>query len=903
MNKKSQFFIIGILIFSMALTSIVYLLNIPVELSKKSIQSQTMDYSDFYSLLTDLKHLSDSIDYYWPNNYHEQSMIFSVKNLGLYDSSSQEFIINLEINDSAMLESFYLSSKKEEPEFSIIKIGEKNYLLNYNDDLSINENKEYSLLYSKLGDNNTYFRQARKSSNYYEDGLSITYESNNYAVNVNKLTGEISSLKLLGTDYETINSLGAKVNSSFQSLCASAYNFMNYANNVLVINFTCTLDSVALTQVYSFAPKFFSVFQNFEITNPGDYNLSYYADSKFSSIITEQGLNESLSEPEFIKYDSRYASTFGLDKGVLFINKGLDLYVNSPTVKLDFRISQETFTPGNYTHSVVVMPYYNNYTYSVITAKNYLINPVNKVLISKEEFLSKFKISSSSILANNFNVMSFNVSSNINDEIFSSISKEASYSLAQFSLKNSPLLNKTLVDGSNNHLSFSYNTKNYARNSSIPVSFCNNESLNITNTTFELMKITGSELLIFINTTAVINATLYDYYWQSLDNELILDNSNLSANNELNGVYRVVIVGQNACFSIFANTPLLSVKSPMIINSSADAQLFYNSKDSFIIDKTNIEGQSNIILSNSLATLINESNDFSQAITADYASPINYYLNVSAGTFYFSNSLNLGVEESYLTTNYDVSGFILKDFESTEYYRLNNSLTSQYCVMNYSANALNNTDYSIDFENQDLIINNINWSSSANLFIIDDSAFNYSGMILDTALVKSFEFYSENASMILNLVNDSKLFFLDFEKVKKDFELRINIRIRGDSDNYYLLNSKQSYFETSSYTNSKSLIKGYNVFAKNDSGTYFAVIFEADDLMQASNALTAHNDYLKLHLSKNTERVYLYFTTDYYDLLRIVNGINNKPKVSNEILIYDYSFISQNYKSNGTILG
>jgi hypothetical protein len=902
MNKKSQFFIVSIVLFSMALTTIIYLLTIPAELSKNDMQSQMRDYDDFYSSLKTLRQLSMSINNYWPKSQPNR-LSFQAANINQDYEKNQLFLMNLQLDDSAVGESFYLSGNGEKMPFSISQSGPKSYLIGFKDSINPGKSKEYYLFFNKMADSQIYLADENKASDYYETGQTVNYESNAYTAVLNKSSGEILSLKLTGTDYETMK-IGAKSNDNSQSGCSSNYSFISYSNNVLSINFTCLLGTVSLIQNYDFHPDFFSVSQDFNILYYGFYNLSLNANSSLNSLATNIGVNESISQPELTYYNSKYASLFYQNYGTLLIGNDSNPYIiTSPNnITVDYRLNSSSFSPGLYSQKIIVVPYYNNYTYSLRIADNYFYNPTNSLILSKNEFLSYFKLSFLNILSSSFNTMLFFINSTYSNSRLASISADSKYALSEFSLKNQQLLNKTLLDESGNNMGFSFSTKNYARNSTFPSYLCNNESMNIYNTTYEFMKISGSEILISIKTSGEINAKLYDYSGRLLLNSTFSSDSVISASNPLNGLYRLIISNENSCFKVEVNSPLISANSPIISNSSENYGLFFSSQSGFGLNKTNLLQSPRVILSNAAGILANDSNNFSYTSQTNYYSPTDYYLNITAGMLFLNNSINFGPKESYLSKTYDIKGAILKDYNAIEYYMLNDSEPAVYCAMNYSSGVLNNTGYSIDFENSGFFVNNINWSSS-NLFSTDNSIFDFDYMVLNSSLLKSFQFDSSNSVMVLSAINNSNLFAIDFEDVKNSFGFKVNLKINGSADNYYNFNSESGYFNTSKSIDSMAMDKGYNFIAKRDSNAYLAIIFDADDLEQSGSAIVAHNNYIKISLSKYCQKIYLYFTDDYNDLLKIVDGLNNNIIIGNELLSYDYFYSSQNFKSSGTIFG
>lgn len=902
MNKKSQFFIISLLIFSIAFTSMIHLLTTPKETSQNSIKTRMIDYNDFQSSLEMLNQLAQESFEYWPTN-HEQSLRFSIKNTSPYAQPSQEIIIKATINESAIIESFYLSRKGSNPDFSISNLQGKEYLISFKESLSRGEEKNYNLLFSKTTDNPSHYQESKKASEYSESASIITYESSTYTAQINKSTGEIISLKLTGNNHETINSLKASINSETQEACESNYSFIRHSNNVLEINFTCELTAATFTQKYSFHPSFFSIHQEFEIPALGNYNLSYIADSALSSLATEQGINESLSQPTLTKYNSRYASLFTQDKGILIMsNDSAPFIITSTDIESEFRLNQTSYEEGFYSQEIIIMPYYNNYTSSIATATNYFSNPTRASIESKEDFLLKFNLLSSSILTNSFTQSSLSMNSTISDSKIASIANEPSNSFSGFSIKNFFNLNKTIQDESGNELSHYFSTHNYARNSSMPTQICNDNSFGISSTSFEFMKIQGEEIIASINTTDEITAQIINPLGESILSETFSSDSIISASAELNGVYELIISG-NSCFEASVNCPLISAKSPIIINSSGNNELFFKANSQFTLQKTNIDSDARIILNNSHAVLINESGNFSEEINANHYSAINYYLNFSQGKFIISNNLSFGAKESYLSADYEISGAILRDFKGIECFKIIDAEPTEYCSMNYSSGAVNNTQYSIDFENNKFIMNEADWASSASLFSINGISAEYEGIAQDSCLAKSFEFSNPSASMILTAINNSNLFILDFENVKENFNLTINMKINGTIDTFFIFDSVQRYFNTTSSISSKNMIEGYNFIAKNDSGTYLAIIFHANDLMQTSNALIVHNNYIQIYLSKHAKKAYAYASNDYSELLRIFNGIRNSARISNEIKSYNSSFISQSLKLNGTFFG
>jgi hypothetical protein len=62
MNKKTQFFILSVLIFSIALTAMAYAMTLPSILSKKGTESQMGDYNDFTQVINALKQSSQELE-------------------------------------------------------------------------------------------------------------------------------------------------------------------------------------------------------------------------------------------------------------------------------------------------------------------------------------------------------------------------------------------------------------------------------------------------------------------------------------------------------------------------------------------------------------------------------------------------------------------------------------------------------------------------------------------------------------------------------------------------------------------------------------------------------------------------------------------------------------------------
>ena len=901
MNKKTQFFIVSTVIISMALTTIIYLLTIPGELSRKDIQGQLRDYDDFYSGLKTLRQLSMSIHDYWPKS-HPNRLGFELTNLGSKDATNQVFLLNFEVDDSAVKESFYLIRGGEKLAFSASQVSAKNYLLSFKDSVSRGSSNEYYLFFNKLSDTSAYLKEDEKISDYYETSQAINYESSTYKAMLNKSSGEVLSVKLSGNGYE-LGSLQAASNNNLQSGCTANYSFTSYSNNVLSVNFTCMLGTVTLVQNYEFHPDFFLVSQDFSVLYFGSYNLSLTAITSLNSLASSVGVYEPLSQPALTLHDSKYASLFYQDYGALFIgNDSAPHLITSPNITMHYRINSSSFNSGTYSQKIIIMPYYNDYNYSLIAADNYFNNPINRRSMEKNEFLSYFKLSFLNLLSNSFNSMFFFINTTRSNNMITSISREPSYSPREFTITHKELFNKSLLQASGKELSYSLTTDNYHRNSSIPYYLTNNESLGVLNTTYEFAKLSGSQITAIINTTGPINVKILDYLSQLIYDNNISSDAVISLESNISGIFKIVISNESALFKVSVNQPIISVNSPIILNSSGNSELFFKTDSSFNLNKTNLIGSAMAVLSSSISVLINESGNFSYESGNNHYSKANYYLNVSSGKTFIDNGLNFGAKNSYLSGDYEINGMIFKNFNALEYYRINNSAPNNYCALSYNNSVINNTAYSIDFANNGFIIDSINWSSSE-LFSIDSSAFSFSGLILDSCLMNSFQFDSANASMILTALNDSKLFIINFENVKKIFDFKVNLRISGDADNYYNFNSETGYFAASKIIGSKSLNLGYNFIAKNDSGTFAAIIFKADDLMQSSSSIIAHNDYLQISLSKFCKKVYLYITDDLNELIKMSSELGNEITVSDELLTYNYYYTSQRFKSSGTILG
>ncbi|PIX42941.1 hypothetical protein COZ55_01615, partial [archaeon CG_4_8_14_3_um_filter_38_5] len=83
MNKKGQFFIISTVVMAIALTTIIGLLTIPLQLTTTSLTSQTRDLNDMRTAVNNLKTLTNSLYNYWPA---EQTMMteFTAKDYNDY---------------------------------------------------------------------------------------------------------------------------------------------------------------------------------------------------------------------------------------------------------------------------------------------------------------------------------------------------------------------------------------------------------------------------------------------------------------------------------------------------------------------------------------------------------------------------------------------------------------------------------------------------------------------------------------------------------------------------------------------------------------------------------------------------------------------------------------------------
>ncbi len=870
MNNKTQFFILSILIFSMALTAMAYAMTLPSILSRKGAESQMGDYNDFTQVINAVKQSSQELQIGWGA---AQSMKagFSIKNLGAESPNMQAYFVKIQGASGADFRSFELRGSKK---YSVANFGENDYLLFFHDDLKTMESKDYGLFYSNATDTIIPVREYEPISSYYETSSQIIYESITYSANISKITG-IASIYLPQDSAPSIT-LQAGSENSYMSSCSPSYFISSSAYGSLTIYFQCDLgEGVSINQSYSLSPDFIAVSQEFTIASPASHDLLLMATTNLASQIS----------------NGKYAITYTGDKGALLIFN--DSIPSISTTQINCSEKTLNYAVGQYSQGIIIMPYYGHYNYSINAAQNYLSNPQKYSIMLKDDFFSHFSSSIKKSSLSTLSAQSFSTQAILqkNSAAIYSLKPFSGLSQAKMNIEN---IGKELIGAEYGFL--------IAGNSSIPYSLCTNHVQGIESIEYEFAKIDNSTIIISLELDNEANLKII-----APDESIITDedinqtNIVLSFEPKGKGIYKAIISNQSVCAKIGINAPLLSASSPIILDCESECNLFFSASQNFTLSKKNIEGIARLWLYDNYGLINSSLPDYSYTSGKDYYPKNDYYLKIEEGTVLLNNSLNYGIQSSYLPYEHLAKVIIIDDFKTANYYTFSQEEKNDYCEMDYSNGKLTANDYSLNLSSNELLINSANWLSGPLISINGEQA-EFQGIAVDSCPLKSFNYSANDFQIILSAFNNSNLFMMEFSGANESFELSMNISILGNADNYYNLNSLISnYYASSASINYKELVYGYNFASKNDSENYFSIFFDYDCMDKSSQAITFANDYISLSINKFCKRIFFQFSNDSSKIMGLIDGFRNNLGQGN--YAYNYTFSSTTLDSRGTLLG
>jgi len=725
MNKKTQFFILSVLIFSMALTAMIYAMTLPPVLSKKGIESQMGDYNDFTQVINALKQSSQEPQTGWGAAQSMKAELL-IKNSGVDSPNMQNYFIKINGTEGIDLRSFELRGAKK---YSVAPYGENSYLLFFQDNLQSMESKNYGLFYSNITDPTLPEREYEPISSYYETSSQIIYESITYSINISKITG-IASI-YLPQDSTPSMSLQAASGNHYMSACAPSYFVSSNVYGTLTIHFQCDLeDGVSINQSYSLNPDFIAIMQEFTIESPASHNLLLSATTNLTNQINAE----------------KYAITYTGDKGALLIFN--DSIPSATLTQINCSEKTLNYTAGKYSQGIIIMPYYNHYNYSINTAQNYLSNPQKYSIISKHDFFTQFsndvrKSSLSMLSTQSFSTIAIRQKDSAS---IYSLKPFSGLSYARINIEN---IGKELIGAEYDFLALG--------NSSIPYKLCTKKEEGIESIEYEFAKIDNSSILISLelDNEANLKITAPD---QSIiaDEDINQSNILLSFEPKGKGIYKATITNQSICARISINSPLLSAKSPIILDCESECSLFFSAGQNFTLSKKNIEGVARLWLYDNYGLINSSLPDYSYTSGKNYYPKNDYYLKIEEGTVLLNNSLNYGMQSTYLPYEHLANAIIFDDFKTANYYKFSKEDKISYCAMDYSNGVLTTNDYSINFSKNELLINSDNWLSGP-LFSINGEQAEFQGLTGDSCLIKSFNYSANDSQIILSAFNNSNL--------------------------------------------------------------------------------------------------------------------------------------------------
>ena len=952
MNKKGQFFIISTVVMAIALTTIIGLLTIPLQLTTTSLTSQTRDLNDMRTAVNNLKTLTNSLYNYWPA---EQTMMteFTAKDYNDYDALNNNFIIRLGIDDYAVDNSFALYSNGRIILATFSQNSNGTLIISFKDTILKGEEKEYRVFYSVMTDSQRALTNSAENSNYEDNATHVKYESPNYLVLMNKTTGLITDLKIKGYSNDLITYMGARVTNATdytQDGMAAEVAVLKYSNNVLLVNSSGRINNTYVTQLYSFHPGIISVNQEYEILTFGLYNLSYVinATTELDSLAYQDTIIAGIIQPAEASFGSdKYYTVFRNNNtgfGILYSQESTTSVITGTGTDTRVQLTNNDYsTTGIVRQEIIIVPYYNGYNYSITAGKNFANNPAVAYNYTKNEYLKTVWQQFDNFLKSSLNSFDFVTSQNntLNPQII--IGKNNNPSSIPFECNTLSFYNKdlnTLEITNNNGLTAPYGitTQNYHNISYLGFNTVNNAGEGIASTNYSLMNPYGNDFTITVsfNSETVDDAIAATVY--APNNTIVNITTIIPANPEnwetrevlvsgfnVSGVYTLNLAGDNSVFTASTTLPLISAKAPLIINATLTQQIYFELGKTETLTTTDINSNApRITINNTDRTIINNTGSFTNAINHTYYTNTPYYLLMTPGVMKISADLNLGLKNYYLSPENDVTYVISDRVLGKNYYYLNSSdsttiKTVQYSNMSYSDSLkeLNNSLYSWDFDDEEFTLaGSDNWFHGGDFYACtgtyaacttETTSFTYNSLIENTTLFKSALFTSNVITPIITMNNNTDLFKLKLvNNADDDYTFGLEMRVNGNNDEYYKTSFNKEgaltgteFFHYSNLTSSE-----WNYIAKNDSNNVLGLFFQSNDLKQANNVLIINDDYLRIGLNKYGDKIlYFYLGNDWNDLDKILSELNNKPLCYDELINCYFNYNSENAEGSGYIIG
>ncbi|MBN1923572.1 MAG: hypothetical protein JW791_02315 [Nanoarchaeota archaeon] len=946
MSRKAQFFIISAVAMSIALTVILGLLTVPPALTLSNLQSQSRDLHDFQETISNIKSLTNSLYDNWPLQ-QSSSAGFTIRNNNGLNAYNNEVIVKVLVDEYAENNTFQLVSNGEylDASYALIKPGE--LIISFKDSFEKGESRNYRVFYNLESDAEKKLVFQEQRSRYDETLAEVRYYSPTYEAIISKSTGVITSLVIKGDDIDLSTAFKARVRTSSdydQDSMTATVSILKYENNVLVVNVSGQIEpNTYLTQYYYFQPDIITLRQDFIISSAGDYNLSYVADvaSSLNSLAYRKYANNSLSLPSETIFDSyNHHTVYKTSAGIGFIYEQDSLVTAQTPSGVDTRIQlvENSYTPNTITQEIIIMPYFNNYNYSIIAANNYNTNPLQSAKISKTEYLTYASNPIITSMTGSSSTLVFQqlFNESLNPQII--VAKNAAPSITPFSFTAKSFKEKDLNTLELN-ADYGLTTKNYHNGSYTNFYAVNQENQGITSTDYEMINLNGEDFSLGIRMNSETLTDTLDIEVVSPNNTLVLRQTLSPAiagvfeehdftvkGYNVSGVYTLNVEGEDVVFSISTTLPLININAPFVLNATTDTVLYFEAGNDYTIKCESFDGlTSQVIINNTHEAVLSENLNFTRTINHTYYTTTPYYMHLKQGITLIDANLKFGSEDYYLNPDYEVKFIVEDKVLGKNYYTINASTSTtnktvyyENMTYSFSTNTLTNKDYEWDFDTETLTYKGSNnWLYNGDFYActgtygsctVETTSFTFDSLIENTTLFKSASFSSNTIKPLVRVFNASNLFMIELENpTKLPYTFGINYRIGGDDDTYY----KTSYLEdeislTSTTVYSSTIINntGWNYIGKRDDSASTGLVFNSKDLKQGINSMVISDDYLRIGLNGfSTHVLYFFIGEDWTSIEAVVNSLNNAPVCYDEVIQYSYDYYSENLDSSAVIIG
>lgn len=950
MNKKSQFFLISTVAMAIGLAALLIFFTVPYQLTVNNLHSQSSGVESLANLMNNFHSLTDTLYYDWPAEQTVRTS-FSVYNSGQINLSNEPVIARVQIKDYAALSSFELRSESGvRIEASFCSVENGSLIVSFLDSLNRGETKNYNVFYNVLSDEKTILETPRIRTRISEDASTLSYESPYYRVVFSKNTGAVTEFSVKGDPDDLASNFYARARTGGSdydetSMTASLIKEYYY-NNAALLQIDGELTSnVNLTQHYCLLPEAVILYQDFSISAPGTYNLSYVFDTttNLDSLVYDNNVNISLNQPGETSYEAAswhamFKNNTGInavypDNSYSFISTGAGMHSR-------IQLTDDSYSAEKIRQDIIIIPYYNNYTAPRVISPICLDNPLESSSITKSFYSSYASYPITSFYEGYSEILTFDYSNSKSE-------KKIVYYNDYYS--NIPAMNSFLTSSNIDYdtlnitkagiiIPSGVTTKNYNNDSHLRFRFKNNSTIGIAETFFKTLSIDGEDFTINVemNSGTINDELLLNVY---SPNSTLIASETLSPSTpgsfetknvltpgfNVSGVYLINISGDNVLFSIGSGTPLVSASNNFILYNEDAEMLYFEAGADFSLNISSLDGtERHILLNNTAKLLLNESTPFYKTVNHSYSRMTPYYLFIPDGLTLIKSSLNFGIESCYLNerdavkivtadtllgkTAYD----LVYESSSASYYEPSTNLS-----FDSSAKILQNKDYDWDLDSETLAYKNSNnWLYSGDFYActgeygacgIETTSFAYTNLLDNTALFKTASFTSGTIIPILTFYNDSNLIKIELVSlVDEPYIFGINFRINGDDDLYFKTSfTPETALDSEIIINSTGIKRsGWFYVAKKDSTAAAALFVNSQDVKQGFASAVIDDDYLRVGLDGfGVKTLYFYIGEDWLEIENIEAGLNHVSEPINYPLTYSYSFAGGNVQSSGTLIG